>query len=71
MRGFRNDKREALADYLAAGGYLAEDDPLEPEEIHDRTRTQFFDELDRGLLRRDRLTRLVDCLLAGARIRSL
>jgi len=71
VRGFRNDKREALADYLAAGGYLAEDDPLDPEEIHDRTRTQFFDELDGGLLRRARLTRLVDCLLAGVKIRSL
>ncbi len=71
VRGFRNDKRETLAEYLAANGYLAEDAPLAPEEIHERTRVQLFDELDRGLLRRARLAKLVDCVLAGARIRGM
>jgi uncharacterized protein YhaN len=68
VRGFRNDKREALAEYLANNGYLAEDAPLAPEEIHERTRVQLFDELDRGLLRRARLARLVDCVLAGGKM---
>ena len=67
VRGFRSDKREALAEYLIANGYLAEDNPLDPEEIHDRTRVQLFDELDRGLLRRARLAKLVDCVLAGGK----
>ena len=71
VRGFRTDKREALAEYLAANGYLAEDDPLSPEEIHDRTRVQHFDEIDRGLLRRARVARLVDCVLAGGKVRGL
>lgn len=71
VRGFRTDKREALAEYLASSGYLAEDEPLDPEEIHDRTRAQFFDEIDRGLLRRARVARLVDCVLAGGKVRGL
>ena len=71
VRGFRTDKREALAEYLASNGYLAEDDPLPPEEIHDRTRVQHFDEIDRGLLRRARVARLVDCVLAGGKVRRM
>jgi uncharacterized protein YhaN len=70
VRGFRTDKREALAEYLASGGYLAEDEPLPPEEIHDRTRAQLFDEIDRGLLRRARVARLVDSVLAGGKLRG-
>ena len=71
VRGFRTDKREALAEYLANNGYLAEEDPLLPEEIHDRTRVQHFEELDQGLLRRARVARLVDCVLAGGKVRGL
>jgi hypothetical protein len=71
VRGFRTDKREALAEYLASNGYLAEDAPLDPEQIHDRTRAQFFDEVDSGLLRRARLAQLVDCVLAGGKVRGL
>ncbi len=71
VRGFRSDKREALAEYLAANGYLMEDAPLDPEEIHQRTQVQLFNQLDRGLLRRARLAELVDCVLAGARRRGM
>ncbi|MHB8901324.1 MAG: hypothetical protein ACYC6Y_21455, partial [Thermoguttaceae bacterium] len=68
VRGFRSDKREALAEYLANHGYLAEDQPLEAQEIHERTSVQLFDELDRGLLRRTHLARLVECVLAGGKM---
>ena len=68
VRGFRSDKRDALADYLAGAGYLPDDEPLSPEEVRDRTRSQVFDEIDRGAIRRARVDRLVDCVLAGGQI---
>lgn len=67
IRGFRTDKREALAEYLAGAGHLPEEEPLTAEEIHERTRVQLFDEIDRGTIRRARLSRLVDCVLAGGK----
>ncbi len=68
IRGFRSDKRDALADYLAGAGYLPDDEPLSPEEVRDRTRSQVFDEIDRGAHPPRAVDRLVDCVLAGGQI---
>ncbi|NQT40339.1 MAG: hypothetical protein HQ581_22790 [Planctomycetes bacterium] len=66
VKGFRTDKRNELAEYLAAEGYLDEDDVLTAEQIRERTRLATFSAIDTGLITPERFERLVAAVCAPA-----
>ncbi len=64
VKGFRTDKRKELAEYLAAEGYIDEDDVLTGEQIREQTRMAAFSAIDTGLITPERFERLVAAVCA-------